>query len=113
MHFIQKYGFTLIEDDQMKNNVVQGSYSFGDYQQIVYEEARLKAELSKEKGIAFDTERFQGVNLFANKREQPLLARLRLSFLTSQTIREVGGTSKVKALDFGFDFNEFNEECSV
>jgi len=42
-----------------------------------------------------------------------LLSRLRLSFLTSQTIRDIGGTSSVTALDFKSDFDEFNETCSL
>ena len=57
----------------MKNNVVQGSFSFGEYQQVAYEEARLKEEISRDKSIAFNTERFQGVNFYPNKLEQTLL----------------------------------------
>jgi hypothetical protein len=53
------------------------------------------------------------VNLYPNRFDQSLLSRLRLSFLTSQTIRDIGGTSSVKALDFKSDFDEFNETCSL
>ena len=113
MHLIQKYGFTLAGEEQAPHNVLQGSYSYKDYQQIVYEEAKLKAELAKEKDIAFSPERLQGVNLYPNRFDQSLLSRLRLSFLTSQTIRDIGGTSSVKALDFKSDFDEFNETCSL
>lgn len=92
---------------------MQGGYSYRDYQQIVYEEAKLKAELAKERGIAFNPERLVGVNLYPNRFDQSLLSRLRLSFLSSQTIRDIGGTSSVKALDFKSDFDEFNETCSL
>ena len=113
MHLIQKYGFTLAGEDQAPHNVLQGSYSFRDYQQIVYEEAKLKAELAKEREIAFNPERLLGVNLYPNRFDQSLLSRLRLSFLTSQTIRDIGGTKSVKTLDFKSDLDEFNETCTL
>jgi hypothetical protein len=95
-------------------NVIQGSYSFGDYQQIVYEEQTLKSELGQHFKIPFHTERLMGVNLFPNRFDQTLLKRLRLSFLTSQSIMDIGGTQKLKeTVDFETDFDMFNEECSV
>ena len=42
IHFVQKYGFTMFDEDQDLYNNVQGGYHFGDYQQIVYEEQLLK-----------------------------------------------------------------------
>ena len=69
--------------------------------------------MAKERDIAFNPERLLGVNLYPNRFDQSLLSRLRLSFLTSQTIRDIGGTSSVKALDFKSDFDEFNETCSL
>lgn len=42
-----------------------------------------------------------------------MLSRLRLSFLTSQTIRDIGGTKSVKTLDFKSDLDEFNETCTL
>ena len=41
IHMAQKYGFTLYgegSEGQDERNVVQAGYSYGDYQQIVYEE---------------------------------------------------------------------------
>jgi len=65
-------------------------------------------------GIPFDTERFDNIQLYPNRFDQDILTRLRLSFLTSDTIIERGGTVQVKKdVDFKSDFDTFNEECSV
>lgn len=114
MHLVQKYGFTMMDEEQAKLNVVNGSYPFGDYQQIVYEEQRLKQELSQKKQIPYNSERFLGLSFFPNRFDPSLLARLRLSFLTSQTIMDKGGTKIFNdTIDFQSDFDQFNEECSV
>jgi hypothetical protein len=88
-------------------------YSYKDYQSIIYEENKLKIELAKDKGITFNPERLLGANLHPNRFDPFLLERLRLSFLTSKTIRDIGGTEEVKALDFKSEFDQFNEDCSV
>lgn len=96
MHYVQKYGFTLFDQEQESHNIVQGAYYFEDYQQIVYEEQALKQELRELKKIGYHPEVIFGMNLFPNKFEQQLLQRLRLSFLTSKTIMDFGGTAKLK-----------------
>lgn len=55
-----------------------------------------------------------GVNLFPNKFEQDIFAKLRLSFLTSGTIMDYGGTAKLKQeVDFKSKFDDFNEGCTM
>jgi hypothetical protein len=46
--------------------------------------------------MPFNPESLMGMVLFPNKFEQNLLSRLRLSFLTSKTIMDYGGTEKLK-----------------
>lgn len=117
IHLAQKYGTTLYGaglEEQDKRNVVQANYTYGDYQQILYEEQMLKEKFSSELLIPFDEERFMGANLFPNKFEQSLLTRLRLSFLTSRTIMDFGGTEKLsQEVDFKSFFDQFNEDCTL
>ena len=52
--------------------------------------------------------------MYENKFDPQILSRLRLSFLTSKTIMDYGGTKKLKEeVDFQSYFDQFNEECSV
>ena len=68
IHFAQKYGFTTFDsEEQDAKNTVQGNYTFGEYQQIIYEEQRLKDEFSNDLQIPFNPEYLQTVNLFPNK----------------------------------------------
>ena len=106
MHLIQKYGFTSVSSLQSPLNVVQASYSYGDYQQIVYKEQLLKRELAEFHQLSFNPERLLGVQLFSNKFDPNLLRRLRLTFLTSKTIMDIGGTEKLRGeIDFKADFD--------
>lgn len=114
IHMTQKYGFTLDGPTQYERNVLQANYPFGDYEQIVYEELRLKEQLSSEKLIPYESELLRTVNLYPNRFEQSLMHRLRLSFLTSKTIMDYGGTAKFnEEVDFKASFDEFNESCSL
>jgi hypothetical protein len=57
----------------------------------------LKIELSEAQNIpGFNTDTLSGLKLFANKFDPEILTRLRLSFLTSKTIMDFGGTAKLK-----------------
>lgn len=63
----------------------------------MYEEQLLKQEIANEKGIeGFNPENFTGLKLYPNKFDPDILTRLRLSFLTSKTIMDYGGTKKLK-----------------
>lgn len=43
----------MADESQAMKNIVHAGYPFGDSQQIVYEEARLKAELGQQKAITY------------------------------------------------------------
>lgn len=54
-------------------------------------------ELSESKNIpGFNTDGLTGLKLYTNKFDADILTRLRLSFLTSKTIMDYGGTKKLK-----------------
>lgn len=103
----------MADESQGIKNVVHAEYPFGSSQQIVYEEARLKSELGQQKSITYNQDVLHQVQFYPNRFDQKLLARLRLAFLTSQTIRDVGGTQAIRDTDFSTDFDEFNRECSL
>lgn len=114
IHLVQKYGFTLGAQAQDERNTLQANYPYGEYQQVVYEELRLKEQLSSERLLPFDAELFQGTSLYPNRFEQSVLQRLRLAFLTSRTIMDYGGTAKLtEEVDFKSYFDEFNESCAL
>lgn len=74
----------------------------------------MKEELSGAKAIPYYPTSTSMIELFPNRFDQKILQRLRLSFLTSQTIRDVGGTAFIRdEVDFRSEFDLFNEECSV
>jgi len=69
-------------------------------------------QLSKLKGVPYYPLSTPMLNFYTNKFDPTILESLRLSLLTSQTIRECGGSQFF--LDEGFNFkssfNNFNEE---
>ena len=69
IHCAQKYGMTLADEKQQGLNVVQANYPFNDYENIVFEEVRLKEDLATEKKIAYRQDLFHHVGLFPNKFE--------------------------------------------
>ena len=75
---------------------------------------KLKEQLSSSLLIPFAHETLHSLQLYPNRLDPVILQRLRLSFLTSQTIMEFGGTEKLKKeVDFLSDFDSFNESCST
>ena len=71
-------------------------------------------DLGQEKDVPYNAERLYGVELYPNRFDQNLLKRLRLTFLTSHSIMELGGTAQLKAdIDFQSPIDEFNEDATV
>ena len=63
----------MFDEDQDMYNNIQGGYHFGDYQQIVYEEQTLKANLGSKLGAEYSAERFYNLYLHPNKFDQTLM----------------------------------------
>ena len=68
---------------------------------------------AEEKKIFFNSESFSGAQLYPNRFDQDLLARLRLGFVTSKYLIDNGGSKILENLDFKKEFDPFNEECTL
>ena len=92
-HLIQKYGFV------QPNNPIKKSictFPFREYDSLLYEEAELKTDLSKKLSMPLSEFGLQGIEFMNNRFPKEVMAKLRLSFLTSQTLLDNGGVSFVE-----------------
>ena len=95
-HLIQKYGFVLPENSNKK---VSAHLPYREWQALLYEEEKLKVEISKKQRIPLTA---GGVNCeFMNDRfSKETLRKLRLGFMTSKMLIDNGGSRFVEGKDF-------------
>ena len=105
-HLIQKYGFVQPDNPQKK---ILCSFPFREYDSVVYEEASLKSELSKKLKIPMKKNGLENAEFLNNRFPKEVLKRLRLSFLSSQTLLDNGGKAYIDSKDFSEPLDLRNE----
>ena len=95
-HLVQKYGFS-IHDNPLKQSIVR--IPFHDHMGLLYEEAQIKKEIAIQCQIPINPEQLTSV-LYNDRMDGSMLRQLRLSFLTSQSIINLGGGEAMRQKDF-------------
>ena len=95
-HLIQKYGFVL-KDNPVKQSIIRIPYH--DYSAFLYEESALKKKVSQRLRIPFN-QNFLSATLHTDKFDGSIMQQLRLSFITSKTLMDIGGSHHIDNHDF-------------
>ena len=66
---------------------------FYEYDAVLYEEAKLKTDLSKKLNIPLTGGKVNNAEFMNNRFPKEILRKLRLTFLSSKTLLENGGIS--------------------
>ena len=96
-HLIQKYGFVQPDNPLKKINC---SFTFREFDSLVYEEAGLKTDISQKLSIPISAKGLLNVDFMNNRFPKDVLKKLRLSFLTSKTLLDNGGSAFLNDKDF-------------
>jgi hypothetical protein len=95
-HLIQKYGF-VERNNPVKQIIVR--FPYHDYSALLYEEQTLKKELATKLKIPMNPN-VLAATLHTGKFDATIMQQLRLSFLSSKTIMDLGGTHSIEQHDF-------------
>jgi len=91
-HLIQKYGF-VSKTNSMKSILIR--FPFHDYSALLYEEQALKKNLAAKLKIPINPN-VLAAQLHSDKIDPAILQQLRLSFLSSKTIIDQGGSHMIE-----------------
>lgn len=101
-HLIQKYGF-VSKTNPMKSILIR--FPFHDYSALLYEEQALKKNLAAKQKIPMNPN-VLAAQLHTDKIDPAIMQQLRLSFLSSKTIIDQGGSHKIEKHDFKSQVDE-------